>query len=70
MALADLLHHPQPHAGVRLFQRILGLLAQWCGLEPRREISLGDFVRDFRLEHLPPNKVIFTAADDARLRAL
>jgi glutamyl-tRNA synthetase len=51
-------------------KRILGLLAQWCGLEPRREISLGDFVRDFRLEHLPPNKVIFTAADDARLRAL
>jgi glutamyl-tRNA synthetase len=48
-------------------ERILGLLAEWCGLGPRQEQSAAAFLRDFRLERMPSTPVVFTAADDAWL---
>ena len=49
-------------------ERVLGLLAHWCGLEPRCEISPARFLARFQLERLPREPVVFTPADDAWLR--
>lgn len=50
-------------------QRIIGLLAQWCGLSPRREQTAADFLASFDLAKLPRDPVTFTAEDDAWLLA-
>jgi len=49
-------------------ERVLGLLAEWCGLGPRREMSAAVFFKQFRLEQLSPEPIVFTEADDAWLR--
>ena len=49
--------------GVRR-ERILGLLAEWCGLGPRQEMSIMQFLDAFRLERLPLQKIVFTPTDD------
>ena len=48
-------------------ERILGLLAEWCGLGRRREISAAAFGAAFKLDRMPATPVVFTAADDAWL---
>ncbi|NOY43688.1 MAG: tRNA glutamyl-Q(34) synthetase GluQRS [Planctomycetes bacterium] len=48
-------------------ERILGLLAEWCGLAPRRQLTAGEFLRAFSLERLPRQPAVFTKADDAWL---
>jgi glutamyl-tRNA synthetase len=44
--------------------RIIGLLAEWCGLGPRREMTASKFAREFQLERMPHERVVFTPADD------
>ncbi len=48
-------------------ERIIGLLAEWCGLGPRGEMSAEEFRAGFQLEELPRNRATFTQADDAWL---
>lgn len=56
-------------AGVRP-ERMLGLLAEWCGLGERREVSIAEFIRKFDLAKLPRDSIKFTTADDAWLLSL
>jgi glutamyl-tRNA synthetase len=48
-------------------ERIVGLVAEWCGLGTRREMTAAAFTAAFRLERLPHERVVFTPADDAWL---
>jgi glutamyl-tRNA synthetase len=48
-------------------ERIIGLMAEWCGLGPRQEISVRDFLNRFELQAVARERVVFTAADDAWL---
>ncbi len=48
-------------------ERIVGLLAEWSGLGPRRELSAAEFRDAFQLERLPRQRVVFTPEDDAWL---
>ena len=48
-------------------ERVLGLLAEWCGLGPRRELSLDEFLNGFNISRLSHDPVVFTEADDAWL---
>jgi glutamyl-tRNA synthetase len=48
-------------------ERIVGLLADWCGLGLRREITAAEFAREFQLERLPREPIVFTPSDDAWL---
>ena len=48
-------------------ERVIGLLAEWCGLGPRREMSTGEFLNQFELQKISPKPIVFTAADDAWL---
>lgn len=50
-------------------QRIIGLLAEWCGLGPRREQTAAEFLTKFDLAKLPQGPITFTTEDDAWLRA-
>lgn len=50
-------------------ERIIGLLAEWCGLGPRREQSAAEFLAAFDLAKLPRDPIVFTTDDDAWLRA-
>jgi glutamyl-tRNA synthetase len=50
-------------------ERIIGLLAEWSGLGPRREMTAAEFAREFLLERLPRERITFTPADDAWLAA-
>jgi len=49
-------------------ERVVGLLAEWCGLGPRREMSAREFLAAWDLGQLPPQPVVFDAQDDAWLR--
>ncbi|MGL4513231.1 MAG: glutamate--tRNA ligase family protein [Lacipirellulaceae bacterium] len=51
-------------------ERIIGLVAEWCGLGPRRPMNAADFCDGFRLDAIPRQQVVFAPADDAWLRAL
>ncbi len=53
--------------GVRA-ERLVGLLAGWCGLGERREMSAAEFADIFDLDRLSPGAVTCTADDDAWLR--
>jgi glutamyl-tRNA synthetase len=56
------LEHYQ-HQGVRP-ERIIGLLAHWCGLTSvPREMSIADFLQTFRIDTLSREPVRFTPAD-------
>jgi glutamyl-tRNA synthetase len=48
-------------------ERLLGLLAEWCGIGPRCEVTIPEFLSEFVLERLAHRPVVFTAADDAWL---
>lgn len=48
-------------------ERMIGLLAEWCGLGPRREMTAQEFCDQFQLEALPREPAIFRIADDAWL---
>ena len=52
--------------GVRT-ERVIGLLAEWCGLGPRREMSTAEFVNGFDLKQMPSEQVVFHESDDAWL---
>lgn len=50
-------------AGV-LPERIVGLLAFWCGITPSRQaLSAGEFVEGFCLDRLPDSPTVFTCKD-------
>lgn len=48
--------------------RVVGLLAEWCGLGRRSEVSAVDFAAAFALAELPREPIVFSASDDAWLR--
>ena len=48
-------------------ERVIGLLAQWCGLEAQTEMSSAEFAEQFCLDTLPREKTVFTPADEAWL---
>ncbi len=50
-------------------ERIIGLLAEWCGLGPRRELTAREFAERFRLDQIPGGNVTFNDADDHWLSA-
>jgi glutamyl-tRNA synthetase len=50
-------------------ERIIGLVAEWCGLGLRRETSAAEFLRNLTVERLPRERVVFTPADDVWLLA-
>jgi glutamyl-tRNA synthetase len=50
-------------------QRVVGLMAYWCGLAPRRvEMDAAEFRSAYDAARLPRGPVTFTAEDDAWLR--
>ncbi len=49
--------------------RVLGLLGEWCGLGPRREMSIEEFLARFDLAKLPEEPIVFEAHDDQWLMA-
>lgn len=48
-------------------ERILALLAQWCGLEANRASSANEFVRAFNLARVPKHPIVMTPEDNAAL---
>ena len=50
-------------------ERLIGLLAEWCGLGPRREQTATEFLAAFDLANLTQGPITFTTEDDAWLRA-
>jgi glutamyl-tRNA synthetase len=48
-------------------ERLIGLLAEWSGLGPRREMSLGEFLDRFDINLLPKTPIVFTPTDDVWL---
>ncbi len=50
-------------------ERIVGLLAEWCGCGARQEMSAAEFLSVFDLQSLPQDPVVFKPTDDAWLRA-
>lgn len=53
--------------GIRI-ERILGLLAEWCGIGQRQPTTAAAFLDQFRLENLPPQPITFSQADDEWIR--
>lgn len=49
-------------------ERLIGLLAGWSGL-PRRPMSAAEFRDSFDLAAMPKSSAVFSAEDDAWLRA-
>lgn len=50
-------------------ERVVGLLAEWCGLGERQPMTAAEFATAFKLEALPRGPVTFKPADDAWLLA-
>lgn len=50
-------------------QRVVGLLAEWCGIGPRKPMTAATFAQQFNLEGLSHNDVVFRAEDDSWLLA-
>jgi glutamyl-tRNA synthetase len=50
-------------------ERMIGLLAHWCGCGQRREMSAAEFLSVFNLQRVPREPVVFTPDDDAWLKA-
>ena len=48
-------------------ERIIGLMAAWCGLGPREEMTAAAFRERFAWEHLPRAPIVFSKDDDAWL---
>lgn len=49
-------------------ERLVGLVADWCGAGRRAELSAHEFVAQFDLQRLPRAPVVFCDADDLWLR--
>lgn len=49
-------------------ERIIGLVAEWCGIGPRRPMGADELLERFDLGKVPREKIVFTPADDAWLR--
>ena len=49
-------------------ERIVGLLAEWCGCGARQEMSAAEFLSVFNLRSLSPDPVVFRQADDSWLK--
>lgn len=45
-------------------QRVLALMARWCGIEAGAEVSARELVGKFELGRLPREQVVFTSEDD------
>jgi glutamyl-tRNA synthetase len=54
------------NAGVAA-ERLIGLVAEWCGLGHRTRMGSDEFAGRFQLEALPRTPIVFTPADDAWL---
>jgi glutamyl-tRNA synthetase len=50
-------------------ERIIGLVAEWCGLGERRERTAAEFLARFDLAKLPRGPIVFNSTDDAWLCA-
>jgi len=50
-------------------ERMIGLLAEWCGCGPRREMTAQEFLEVFHLEHMPKEPITFSASDNQWLLA-
>lgn len=48
-------------------ERVVGLLAEWCGVGDRRPTTAEEFATAFRLDEVPREDVVFHASDDAWL---
>ena len=48
-------------------ERVIGLLAEWCGLGQRREMSAHEFMKRFELEALSHDPITFCPSDDTWL---
>lgn len=48
-------------------ERMIGLLAEWCGCGPRREMTAAEFVAKFAIDRLPPGDVVYHAEDNVWL---
>jgi glutamyl-tRNA synthetase len=47
--------------------RIVGLLARWCGLDVQGGLSADEFAATFDIARMPRERVVFTAADNQQL---
>ncbi|CAN0364003.1 unnamed protein product, partial [Ectocarpus sp. 4 AP-2014] len=45
-------------------ERVIGLLAEWCGEGTRREMSVGEFAERFACAELPASAATFSGTDD------
>jgi glutamyl-tRNA synthetase len=45
-------------------ERIIGLLAEWCGMGPRTPMTAAEFAESFEIAKLPREPAVFTVADD------
>jgi glutamyl-tRNA synthetase len=50
-------------------ERVVGLLARWSGIDVPDEVTAAGLITRFDLARLPKHQVVFTADDDASLRA-
>lgn len=51
-------------------ERVIGLLAKWCGFGGRYEMTIDEFRERFSLETMPREAVVFTESDDQWLFGL
>lgn len=47
--------------------RVLGLIAEWCGLGPRAEISPPELLDRFDISRFPKTRIVFSQSDDTWL---
>jgi glutamyl-tRNA synthetase len=45
-------------------ERVIGLLAEWCGLGPRRDMTAAEFLDQFDVSRLARMPIVFTPVDD------
>lgn len=48
-------------------EKIIGLIADWCGVGIRTSMSASEFLNRFQLQQIPHEPIVFTADDDAWL---
>ncbi|MEM1304990.1 MAG: glutamate--tRNA ligase family protein, partial [Planctomycetota bacterium] len=49
-------------------ERLIGLIAEWCGFGPRRPMHRDEFAAGLELSRMPRSAITFTNADDDWLR--
>lgn len=45
-------------------ERVIGLLAEWCGMGSREPMSASEFLQAFRIEQLSGEDIVYRTADD------